>query len=378
MRYLKTERDTLDRLLPGLDSALTERELSELEQPDGTALELFKRAGGPGLLVPVEHAGLGASALDAIRIQRAIGSRAPSLAVATTMHHFSLASLVEVSAASAGFEWMLLEGIARDGLLVASGFAEGRPGAAILSPTMESRTASDGTLTLSGSKKPCSLSRSMDLLTASVIVPDVDGDGERMAVALIPASSPGIEIKPFWGNFVLTGAESDEVVLKDVEIHPDLLIRTESRPGEPLDTLQTSGFLWFELLVTASYLGAASALVEQVLCNPRVPTGEAAALVVETEAAMLTLEGVARGMNDGILGEQAFGAALVARYSVQDVLGRVTRRALELLGGMPFITSSDAVYLAAATNALTFHPPARGRMGDALTAYFRGDPLRVA
>ena len=97
------------------------------------------------------------------------------------MHHFSIASLVDVSLDSTGFEWMLLEGIARDGLLVASGFAEGRPGAAILSPTMASHTDADGKLTVSGTKKPCSLSRSMDLLTASVVIPDIDGDGDRMA-----------------------------------------------------------------------------------------------------------------------------------------------------------------------------------------------------
>ena len=85
-----------------------------------------------------------------------------------------------------------------------------------------------------------------------------------------------MSIKPFWGNFVLTGAESDEITLTDVEVHPDLLIRTTNRPGEALDELQTSGFLWFELLVTASYLGATSRLVEMALDNPRVPASDTA------------------------------------------------------------------------------------------------------
>lgn len=376
MRYLRVERNVLDRLLPGLDRALQERTFPDLEQPDGSALRLFKQVKGPALLIPTEHGGLGASPLDAVRIQRAIGSRSPSLAVATTMHHFSLASLVEVSVTSPGFEWMLLEGIARERLLVASGFAEGRSGAGILSPSMESRTASDGTITLSGSKKPCSLSRSMDLLTASVSVPDEGG--EHLAVALIPAASPGIEVRPFWGNFALSGAESDEVVLKDVTVHPDQLVRTQNRVGEPLDDLQTKGFLWFELLITASYLGAASALVERVLGNSRIPQAESAALIVETESAMLGLEGVARGMHGDLAGESALAAALVARYSVQDVLSRVASRALELLGGMSFISSGDAAYLAIATHALHFHPPARGRVGDALTAFYKGESLRVA
>ena len=69
----------------------------------------------------------------AIRVQRAIGSRSPSLAVATTMHHFSLATLVEMAAApnGAGTEWLVLEGVARQKLYVASGFAEGRMGTGI-------------------------------------------------------------------------------------------------------------------------------------------------------------------------------------------------------------------------------------------------------
>src|SRR5215472_5713285 len=136
MRFLARERDMLEEFFPGLDSALAAVALADLEQPRGTALKAFKAVGGPALLVPSRHAGLGADAVQAVRVQRAVAARSPSLAIATTMHHFSVASLVETAARSQGFEWMLLEAIARDGLLVASGFAEGRPGQAILLPTM--------------------------------------------------------------------------------------------------------------------------------------------------------------------------------------------------------------------------------------------------
>ena len=104
MNLLRAERDTLDRHIPGLDKYLSETPLLELEQPGGGALRKFRELGGPGLLVPAGYAGKGASLLDAVRIQRAVGSRSPSLAVATTMHHFSVASLVELTAAGNGFE----------------------------------------------------------------------------------------------------------------------------------------------------------------------------------------------------------------------------------------------------------------------------------
>ena len=75
--------------------------------------------------------GGGATARQDLRCTRAIGARTPSLAVAATMHNFSVASLVALSQHSEGFEWMLLDAIARDRLLAASAFAEGLSGQGI-------------------------------------------------------------------------------------------------------------------------------------------------------------------------------------------------------------------------------------------------------
>src|SRR5262249_36624861 len=96
---------------------LADRSLLELEKPGNGALRIFREVGGPALLIPSEYEGRGASMVDAIRIQRAIGSRSPSLAVATTMHHFSVASLVELTAAGNGFEWAMLTAIAENSWL---------------------------------------------------------------------------------------------------------------------------------------------------------------------------------------------------------------------------------------------------------------------
>lgn len=374
-RFLRRERQTVHDLLPGLDERLADIPLGKLEGPDGPGLDLFRECGGPGLLVPEEHAGLGADPLRAVRVQRAIGARSPSLAVATTMHHFSIASLVETSARSAGFEWMLLEAVARNRLLVASGFAEGRTGQGILAPTMRAEER-DGRTVLNGAKRPCSLARSMDLLTVSVALPGTDGT-EQLAVALVPKDTPGLSVQPFWNSFVLAGAESDEVVLEDVEVPPNLVIRTDSSPARPLDDLQTTGFLWFELLMSASYLGVASALVERVLTAARTDAGVRAGLLVEVEGAMAAIEGVARGMTGELRGEAAFAQALVCRYATQDAIGRVVARAVEALGGMAFIDSDDVAYLAAAAAALGFHPPSRSRMALPLCEYYAGNPLHV-
>jgi alkylation response protein AidB-like acyl-CoA dehydrogenase len=377
-RFLYPERSTLDEVLPGLDQELASASLSTLERRGNPGLQGFRRAGGCRLLVPAEHDGIGASALMAVRIQRAIGARSPSLAIATTMHHFSIACLVEASRNSTGFEWMMLSAIAKQDLLVASGFAEGRTGQAILAPTMRAERR-DGRVYLTGTKKPCSLSASMDLLTASVTVPGTADEPEHMAVALIPRDAPGLSVHPFWGVDVLAGAESDEVRLDQVELLPDLVVATRSTAERPLDVLQSTGFVWFELLMAASYLGVASALVERVLSAGRATAELTAQLIVEAEAAMAIVENIARRLDaaepadDGLL-----SAALIARFAVQGAIARIGAQAVESLGGMAFIGSGDVSYLSAASAALAFHPPSRARMAQPLCDYFAGQPLRMA
>ncbi|MTD53770.1 acyl-CoA dehydrogenase [Amycolatopsis sp. RM579] len=359
-----------------MDECLADIPLSELERQENPGLDVFRRCGGPALLVPEQFAGLGADPVQAVRVQRAIGARSPSLAVATTMHHFSVASLVETGKRSTGFEWMLLEAIARDRLLVASGFAEGRTGQGILAPTMRAQERG-GRIVLNGSKRPCSLARSMDLLTASVLLPAENGTGEGFAIALVPKGTPGLSVKPFWNSFVLVGTQSDEVVLDNVEVPPNLVVRIDVTPERPLDDLQTTGFLWFELLMSASYLGVASALVERMLASSRADAGLRASVLVDVESAMAALESVALGMTTGLLGEAALARALVCRYATQDAVARAVTRCVEGLGGMAYIGADDVAYLAAASAALAFHPPARDGMARALCEYYDGSPMRV-
>ncbi|MFF3333874.1 acyl-CoA dehydrogenase family protein [Streptomyces sp. NPDC002888] len=375
MRFLERERQTLEKFLPGLDGRLAALTLQERERPQGPALALFKEAGGSGVVVPSEHRGLGASAVEAVRLQRAIGSRSPSLAVATTMHHFSVAGLIQAYEVTKGMEWMLLEAVADQGLLMASGFAEGRSGQSILASSITARQDGDA-IVLNGSKKPCSLSASMDLLTASVML-DTEG-GPQLAVAVVPAATPGISVHPFWGTAALAGAESDEIRLEDVRVPPDMVVRTELGDDGSLDDIQTVGFIWFELMMAASYLGMASALAERVLDGGRADPAERARILVELEAAMGGVVGAAAPLDaDGPVGQAELLQSLVCRFSVQDTIDRVVPRCLEALGGMSYVSSDETSYLAACAAALKFHPPSRASSAAALCMAFEGGPLVI-
>ncbi|HST55178.1 MAG TPA: acyl-CoA dehydrogenase family protein [Solirubrobacteraceae bacterium] len=372
---LEREREVMERYLPGLDEQLANISLEDLEKPDTDAIELFRKSGGPALLVPKQHGGLGATPLEAARIQRAIGARAPSLAVATTMHHFSVATLVGMDEDGNGFEWMLLEGITEGSHLVASGFAEGTTGQGIFKPSMTARKEGDCYL-VSGSKRPCSLSRSMDLLTASVEIID-DSPETTFAVAVIAADLPGIEIKPFWTAPVLTGAQSDAVILTDVPVDEQLVVESGTVDDGHLDTLQAKALLWFEMLMTSSYLGMATALVERMLLQEKGDPTLRTLAAAELDAAVAGIESVAYAVAEGQRDNRTLARALSCRYAAQDAINRTVASAIENLGGMAFIGSPDVVYLASASRALALHPPSRTRALKTLASGLLGDGLEI-
>jgi alkylation response protein AidB-like acyl-CoA dehydrogenase len=155
-------------------------------------------------------------------------------------------------------------------------------------------------------------------------------------------------------------------------------VRTAGTAGRRLDDVQITGLAWFELLMTGSYLGTASALVERVLRDDRVPEHERVRLLIETEGAMAAAEGLARRVDEGGVDESVLADSLYVRYSVQDTIARVVPRAVELLGGLAFMTSDEVGYLAACANGLALHPPSRSRMTVPLSRYLADAPLSIA
>ena len=374
--FLSEERAALERFLPGLDEQLAALPLSELESKQSPAIEQFRGAGGCGLIIPTEHHGAGADLLDTVRVQRAIGSRAPSLAIATTMHHFSAASLVVMSQQGEGFEWMLLQAIADGRKLLASGFGEGVTGQGMFAPSMRARRADDKWY-VSGAKKPCSLAHSMDLLTASVAIEDDTAEAASFAIALVPSEAPGLDVQPFWEADVLVGAENEAVILTDVPVDDELVIPF----GDPKDALQdhvqAAGFVWFQALMSASYIGMASALADRVLYADRWDTSQTVTPIIELEAAFASVEGLAREMAISSAGPRMLVRSLACRYAAQEAIDRAVASAVEQLGGVAFMSSREVGYFASASRALALHPPGRLRTTSALQAAFTGEPLVI-
>ncbi len=369
LTLLEKERETLARFLPGLDAELEALPLAVMESPGSPALQLFREHGGPGLLVPREYGGAGASALDIARIHRALGSRSPSLAIATNMHTCTVLAIPPCEETE-----QFLRAIAQHKLLLASGFADGRTNVSVLAPNLEAKPTAAGWC-LSGSKKPCSLSESMDFLTASVWLPSHNGAGPELALAIIPAKAAGIVVRPFRDTWVLGGSETNEVILKQVEVPRESVSYFAN--DEDLNTAISKAFLWFELFVSACYLGTASALVERVFLDKKGCATERLSLVIEVEGAMSALEGVAHLLMEGCRNAATVARSLLVRFAVQRAIERVAAHAVELLGGMAFLGSSDIARLYASCRALAFHPPSRLNAAEALDRYFLGDGLVI-
>ncbi|MCG5213347.1 hypothetical protein [Streptosporangium sp. KLBMP 9127] len=384
MRFLERERATLAKLLPGLDEGLRAVPLMELEGPDSPGLQLFRDNGGVGLLVPTDlvqteddsEQGRAATALDALRVQRALGSRTPSLAVATTMHHFSVAVMTALNARVDDRLRNWFEELLTDRNVVAPGLAMDRPVAGVLSPSLTA-TETDGAWLTNGVTHAYRLPPEfMDLFLISFMYVENGGpqDGEQvLAVALLPLDWAGVSV-----SGAGAGAENVQVTLDDVMLVQELVVPAWTLDGK-LDDVMTGSFAWFQLLMTGSYLGAASALVERVLLNDQVPESERVRLLVETELAMSAAEGVAGRIDAGDPDESTLAEALYVRYGVQDTLARIIPRAVELLGGNLDSTASEEVaYLATFANGLALHPPTQSQMAGPLSAYLADGPLTLA
>jgi alkylation response protein AidB-like acyl-CoA dehydrogenase len=228
---------------------------------------------------------------------------------------------------------------------------------------------------VSGSKKPCSLSGSMDLFSGTVVIEGEDEDAGKIAFAVVPADAEGIERKIFWESPILAAAESDELVFNEVSVHENLVVAMDMRPGDPMDPTLVRGWTWFEVLAISVYIGVVSALVERVLATGKGDPGEIGALGSELEAAMAAVESVAGEVVSETEPSEVLARSLFVRYAVQEAVVRVANRAADILGGIHFIRDPDIGYLVAAARVMAFHPPSRTKSLPALAACMAGEPF---
>lgn len=362
-----------ERVLPGLLAELEAADRAALEGPGNPGIEAFRRVGGCGLLIPADYGGRGASPADVLAVQLSMGARSLSSAVGLAMHLFTTATLVEVIGRSEGMEWLVVEAIATQDLLEASAFAEGRPDAKVLSPTMH--LEADGpAYRLSGAKRPCSLCTSMDMVTVSVSLPGGPDDGS-FAIALLPASGAGLTATERWDAPVLAGAQTGELVFDHVSVPRSAL----SYVGTPsaVDVSQIRGYAWFELCISAAYLGGAHGMAEAVRVAGRFDESGLLQVAVELTTARAALAGLAEMLAAGCCDDAFLAEVLSVRYGVERSIQRITDVAAEAAGVQMLQGSWPVMQLLTATRALAYHPPSRRRAGPGLVRFLDSGVLEL-
>ena len=81
-----------------------------------------------------------------------------------------------------------------------------------------------------------------------------------------------------------------------------------------MDPIQARGFVWFELLISASYLGAATNLAERVVARGRGSDEDRAGLAIELETMAAALEQVASAAAAADDNDALLARALYARF----------------------------------------------------------------
>jgi alkylation response protein AidB-like acyl-CoA dehydrogenase len=359
--FLQEERNAAFELMPEMASFLETSSLLDLERGESQILaDMFRRGGQPGLTIAKELGGGGVSAVTMAKLHTWIGAHCPSLAVMMTMHHHTVAGMMAGSRFFPDIQG-LLSMVARDKLLVASGFSEGRAHAHILESRMAVEKTGDGYI-VNGSKKPCTMTHSFDVITFGVNYIDPEGR-LHTGIGMGFASDPSIERKKFWSVPHLQAADSHEVTFNNLMV-PESMICFNTAVDDQLDDAQLGTgenlfAIWFQLLASASYLGMASALASRALSGNKGSQDDRAMLLIDLHGATMALRGLAGSIDENRFLRSDLARAQATRFSVQEAVNRISARAFEILGGMAFMSSEEIAYLLVATRLMAFHPTSK-------------------
>ncbi|MFI0773159.1 acyl-CoA dehydrogenase family protein [Streptomyces sp. NPDC021212] len=330
-------------------------------------------AGGYAALpVPVEFGGAGANLVETASAQRALGMADPSAAIALNMHAFTVGLMADYWRRHRDTTWMLLEAIAESGALVASAFAEPGGSPNFMSSRSEAVQTAKG-YRVTGVKYPCSLATTATLVCLTARVAGTD----ETILALCPRSSPGLDIGGEWPSIGMTDSDTARLVLNDVEIDDRVVFHRG--PADVIDETVISGMAWFVVLLTATYHGVLSGLLDVAY---RQVTGAGAfgprtALLGRATRELLTLGGACRQFatdfeSGAIGGQAALAAAMGLRASLSDTRDRVLTAVTPVVGSRIYGRGQEAASLLIDSLAVHHHPPSLLTCDEAVGAFSTG------
>jgi alkylation response protein AidB-like acyl-CoA dehydrogenase len=276
------------------------------------------------------HGGSNLSSTDSVRVFTALGKGDPSVALITAMTVFQHALQAERPWwPEAAYEQFVADSLERPTLVNAIRAEPewGAPARGGLPATTIKRTATGWQL--NGRKGYATGSEGLDVHLVWAATDDVD---PLVAHAVVPATSPGIEIVKTWDHHGLRASSTHDVIYTDVELPADAF------RGTPQSELSgEAGFGAIGIGAAAIYLGVALAAQEFFtrFTNERVPsslgrpiatTDRIRTIAGEIEAQILTASEIAFGLarrfdaNEPVAPEKAILAKpLISRSAIAAV-----------------------------------------------------------
>lgn len=314
-------------------------------------------SGYAALPIPAEFGGAGASLVEVASAQRALGMVDPSAAIALNMHAFTVGLMADYWQRHRDSSWMLLEGIAQTGALVASAFAEPGGSPNFMSSNSEAVQTAKG-YRVSGVKFPCSLATTATLVCLTARVAGTDDT----ILALCPRSSPGLTVEGEWASLGMTDSDTARLVLRDVELDDRLVFHRG--PADVIDDNVISGMTWFAVLLSATYHGILSGLLDTAYrqVSRAGAYGPRTTLLGRATRELLTLGGACRQLgtdvgSGAIEGRPALAAAVGLRATLSDTRDRVLAALTPVIGSRLYGRGQSAAALMVDSLAVHHHPP---------------------
>lgn len=342
--------------------------------------ELAENSAWASLAIPQAFGGQGGSLLDAASAQREIARLNGSLAIALNMHAFTIGIMVEYWEQHRDTSWMLLEGLATSGGLIASAFAEPGGSSNFLISKSAAKPVDNGWL-LSGRKTPCSLASSARIYCVSA----TDTKSGDAIVLMCPAESDGItvETEP-WPSIGMRHSDTGSVSFDGVFIDRRLVFY--QAPVDKSDYLVTAGLVWFSVLTAATYHGVLCELLDEAASNAQsrgrgrnvwadILIGQSAQDVFGLGSTVQALSAMwqERCIDD----ESALASALALRALTVSVRDSVVARLGPVVGSRSFVKGTRASELVLDSLAATYHPPHLSICDSELGRHVRNCPIEL-
>ena len=360
----------------GWDAPIEIPDLSGLDEP-AERIRAVAQTDFPALAIPEDFGGGGCHLAQVAAAQRALAMADPSAAIALNMHSLTLGLMTDYWQRHRDTSWMLLEGLANKHALVASAFAEPGGSSNFLRSRSVARETASG-YAVSGTKFPCSLATTAEIFCVSA---GVEGTDDSI-VGLCPRATPGLSVQGSWESIGMRASDTGRVVLEDAELDDKLVFHRA--PASDVDDLVIAGVVWFAVLVTGTYHGALSRLLELAIeaavkrgaapgGQRQILLGRAARELHVLGAACLDL--ARRWDEGGVHGTRALAAAMALRASLSDARERAVAALTPVLGAKLYTATDPAASLHLDGLAVHHHPPNLLTCDEAVGAYHLGRPM---